>query len=100
MSYVFVLVAKNLRNDFPSQVEPEDWGNSNSNLAPLFLNNDLRIADAHDAIEKCILTLQKLGFDTANLSSGYGKALDFVMDGVINSLYDIVNQLKELLLRV
>ncbi|MEO9656249.1 hypothetical protein [Marinomonas sp.] len=86
-------------HDFPSQAEPEAWDDSNVNLAPLFLNNDLRIADAHDAIEKCISTLQKLGFDTANLRSGYGKALDFVMDGVIDSLDYIANQLKELLTR-
>ncbi|MGS0824894.1 hypothetical protein ACVBIO_03710 [Shewanella sp. 0m-8] len=86
-------------HDFPSEHEPEGWKDLNPKLAPLFLNNDLRIADAHDAMEKCIDTLQKLGFDTANLSSGYGKALDFVMDGVIASLDLIANELQQLLLR-
>ncbi|MCS6159848.1 hypothetical protein [Shewanella baltica] len=86
-------------NDFSSKHEPEGWKALNTKIAPLFLNNDLRIADAHDAIENCIGTLQKLGFDTANLSTGYGKALDFVMDGVIASLDLIANELQQLLLR-
>lgn len=85
--------------DFQSKHEPEGWNELNTKLASLFLNNDLRIAAAHDAIENCVVTLQKLGFDTANLNTGYGKALDFVMDGVIDSLEHISNELKHLLLR-
>jgi hypothetical protein len=70
---------------FQSEAEPEEWGNRNDAMAALFLNNDLRIADAHE-VEQCIKTLQNLGFDTANINRGYGHALDFVMDGVIASL--------------
>jgi len=84
---------------FTSANEPECWEKSNDELAPLFLNNDLRIADAHDALEKCIFTLQKLGFDTANLSTGYGKALDFVMDGVIHAISAMGTELDKLLRR-
>lgn len=84
---------------FASVNEPERWKEMNDRLAPLFLNNDLRIADAHDALEKCIFTLQELGFDTANLSTGYGKALDFVMDGVIDAVNAIGTELDEFLQR-
>ena len=84
---------------FTSVHELEGWKEQNNRMALLFLNNDLRIADAHDALDKCILTLQKLGFDTANLSTGYGKALDFVIDGVINSVNAIGTELKQLLQR-
>jgi hypothetical protein len=84
---------------FASVNEPECWKESNDGLASLFLNNDLRIADAHDALEKCIFTLQELGFDTANLSTGYGKALDFVMDGVINAVNAIGTELDKFLRR-
>lgn len=84
---------------FLSQSEPEGWNNRNSDMAPLFLNNDLRIADAHEAVEKCLHTLQTLGFDTGNLNSGYGLALDFVVDGVINALVAINSAIEQLLRR-
>ena len=71
---------------FTSTQEPEGWEERNETMAPLFLNYDLRIADAHEAMEDCLVTLQRLGFDTANINSGYGRALDFVMNGVINSI--------------
>ncbi|MCP3447423.1 hypothetical protein [Bradyrhizobium sp. CCGUVB14] len=74
-----------LADAFKNSVEPEGWGDKNAAMAPLFLNNDLRIADAHE-VEQCLRTLQKLGFDTANVNQGYGRALDFVMDGVIDAL--------------
>jgi hypothetical protein len=75
---------------FQNDTEPEGWGNRNTSMAPLFLNNDLRIADAHETIEGSLQTLQNLGFDTANVNQGYGRALDFVMDGVI-STFDTIN---------
>lgn len=68
-------------------------------MASLFLNNDLRIADAHDAVGKCIQTLQDMGFDTGHLSDGYGLALDFVMDGVIRALEAINSAMGQLLER-
>lgn len=82
---------------FVSVVEPEGWSNRNESIAPLFLNNDLRIADAHETVEHCLDTLQRLGFDTANVNSGYGKALDFVIDGVINALELIASEIEKLL---
>lgn len=82
---------------FESQREPEGWNARNPLMAPLFLNNDLRIADAHEAVGKCIQTLQDMSFDTGRLHDGYGLALDFVMDGVISALA-AVNSAMELLL--
>ena len=68
-------------------------------MASLFLNNDLRIADAHENVEQCLATLQRLGFDTANVNAGYGRALDFVMDGVINALETVATAIEKLLRR-
>lgn len=62
-------------------------------MAPLLLNYDLRIFDAHDTVGKCISALQAMGFDTAHLHDGYGLALDFVMDGVIDSIAQLNVQL-------
>lgn len=84
---------------FKSDIEPENWQDRNPKLAPLFINNDLRIADAHDAVKKCIQALQDLGFDIASLSIGYGRALDFVMDGVIEAISDLADQLELLVER-
>lgn len=83
---------------FQNNVEPEGWGDRNGEMGALFLNNDLRIADAHE-VEQCLGTLQTLGFDTANVNQGYGRALDFVMDGVIHSLATINAALAALLAR-
>lgn len=82
---------------FISTTEPEAWNNNNQAMAALFLNNDLRIADAHEAVTECLATLQHLGFDTANVNSGYGRALDFVFDGVIQSLETIASSIDRLL---
>ncbi len=84
---------------FASTREPESWDARNETLAPLFLNNDLRIADAHEAVEGCLATLQQLGFDTANVNAGYGKALDFVMNGVIRALSALGSSIDALLAR-
>ncbi|MET3359784.1 MULTISPECIES: hypothetical protein [Bradyrhizobium] len=81
---------------FASSGDREGWDDRNEALAPLFLNNDLRIADAHDAVQKCLTALQQLGFDTANVNAGYGRALDFVMDGVINSLETMAAAIENL----
>lgn len=82
---------------FASGTEPEGWRDRSEALAPLFLNNDLRIADAHEAVEQCLATLQRLGFDTANVNAGYGRALDFVMDGVIDALETVAAAIGKLL---
>ncbi len=84
-------------DSFTSEIEPEEWNNRNDAMAPLFLNNDLRIADAHEAVTNCLDSLQQLGFDIANVNDGYGRALDFVMDGVINALNTVANAIEKLL---
>ena len=76
-----------------------DWAAQAPIMAPLFLNNDLRIADAHEAIAKGLASLESMGFDTAQLNAGYGRALDFVMDGVIDALRQINNELGSLIVR-
>lgn len=81
---------------FISNNEPEGWNTRNRVMAPLFLNNELRIADAHESIEKCLHTLEQLGFDIANINSGYGKAFDFVMDSVINAIETIAASIENL----
>ncbi|WP_355603320.1 hypothetical protein RZV17_10935 [Xanthomonas cannabis] len=84
---------------FASGVEPEGWRIRSEAMASLFLNNDLRIADAHETVEQCLATLQRLGFDTANVNEGYGRALDFVMDGVISALEAVATAIETLLRR-
>lgn len=83
---------------FASNREPEDWSERNDAMAPLFLNNDLRIADAHEAMKECLDTLQRLGFDTANVNAGYGRAFDFIMDGVVNALETVATAIERLML--
>lgn len=75
---------------FVSDQPPAGWDLQNSALAPLFLNNDLRIADAHETVAKCLITLEDFGFDSSSINSGYGNALDFVMESVINS-FKVIN---------
>lgn len=82
---------------FISTSEREGWSDRNDAMAFLFLNNDLRIADAHESFSECLKTLQNMGFDIAHINDGYGLALDFVMDGVIDSL-QIFNSAVECLL--
>jgi hypothetical protein len=84
---------------FQNEIEPEGWSDQNPAMASLFLNNDLRIADAHEAVGHSLQTLQELGFDTANVNQGYGLALDFVMDGVINAFVTVNNEIGRLVAR-
>ena len=76
-----------------------EWKNENSTIAPLFVNNDLRNSDSHESIEDAINFLERIGFDTSTVSSGYGKALDFLLDGVINSIESINRNITDLLNR-
>lgn len=66
-----------------------DWKRSHPTMAPLFINNDLRIADAHEAVGSYIKSLEDIGFDIALVDDGYGKALDFVVDRAIGSIEEI-----------
>jgi hypothetical protein len=63
---------------------PQNWDARDPSISPLFVCNELRIADAHDVGER-LEQLQQLGFDTASLRHGYGLALDFVFDRVIEA---------------
>ncbi|WP_299413524.1 hypothetical protein [uncultured Sulfitobacter sp.] len=81
---------------FGSSPEPDDLACRNPNVAALFVNNDLRISDAHDA-GSVLPHLESLGFDTATINQGYGRALDHVFDGVINGFAHLNTQLRYLL---
>lgn len=82
---------------FASAHEPDNWQTKNPDLAPLFVLNDLRIADAHEAFARAMERLQDLGFDTASLHQGHGRALDFVIDGVIQA-FETLNAVASRLL--
>ena len=84
-------------DSFPSEDEPETWKEQNDAMTPLFLNNDLRIADAHDKPDKIVRILEELGVDTASLNDGYGRALDAVYEGVINAFLVLNEELVKLL---
>jgi hypothetical protein len=49
-------------------------------------------------MKECLETLQRLGFDTANVNAGYGRAFDFVMDGVVNALEKVAAAIERLML--
>lgn len=76
---------------------PEGWSKRNADLAPLFLTNDLRIADAHEAVDKCLTAMQKMGLDTAGVHQGYGRALDFVFDRMIDAFESVNAPLRRIL---
>ena len=84
---------------FASQDEPAHWDVSNDKMAALFVTNDLRIADAHDTFANALPRLQDLGFDTASLQQGHGRALDFVLDGVIAAIANLNDPLGRILSR-
>lgn len=73
----------------PNAASFVDWQQTNPKLAPLFINNDLRNAEAHEAVGKSLDALERLGFDTSSVNDGYGRALDFLFDGVIEAISTI-----------
>lgn len=81
---------------FASNPEPGDLTTRNTALAALFVNNELRIVDAHDA-GGVLKILESLGFDTAAVNQGYGRALDHVFDRVIAGLQHVNEELRSLL---
>ena len=83
---------------FGAGAEPGDLTTRNGALVALFVNNDFRLADAHNA-GGVLEGLERLGFDTAALNQGYGPALDHVFDGVINAFSHLNAELVELLSR-
>lgn len=82
---------------FISAEEPLGWNSRNETLSMLFLNYDLRVADAHESAGSAISSLQTMGFDIARLNDGYGLALDFVVDGVINAFKVLNLAIEDLL---
>ena len=83
---------------FGAGAEPGDLTTRNGALATLFVNNEFRLADAHNA-GGVLSSFETLGFDTAALNQGYGRALDHVFDGVINAFFHLNTELVELLSR-
>ena len=83
---------------FGSDAMPDDITSQNPALSALFVNNDLRIADAHVA-GGVLQGLVTLGFDIAALQEGYGRALDHVFDGVIDGFAHLNAELAALLRR-
>lgn len=84
-------------DSFPSEEGSEAWKKQNDTMTPLFLNNDLRNADAHDKPNEIVRILEKLGVETASLNDGYGRALDAVYDGVIDAFLALNKELVKLL---
>ena len=83
---------------FGAGAEPGDLTIQNDTLAILFVNNEFRIDDAHDA-GSVLRGFEALRFDTATLHQGHGRALDHVFDGVINAFSHLNTELVELLNR-
>lgn len=83
---------------FGAEADPADLVARNASLAPLFINNDLRIADAHNAGET-LAHLESLGVDIASVNQGYGKALDHVFDTVIAAFSHVNGQAEAVLHR-
>lgn len=73
------------------------FNSPNLKLAALFINNDLRNAEAHEAVNKSMEHLANLGFDSATLASGYSHALDFIFDKIIESLKNFNEVLNKVL---
>ena len=83
---------------FGTGAAPDDLTARNDALLALFVNYDLRIADAHHA-GGVLRSLEVLGFDAAALKQGYGRALDHVFDGVIGVFSHLNTALAKLLRR-
>ena len=89
------------QNEEPSALKHANelimFNSPNVKLAALFINNDLRNAEAHEAVGKSIEHLANLGFDSATLASGYSHALDFIFDKIIESLNNFNANLNKIL---
>lgn len=83
------LVSNHLRvSDFKDYPEKLKWTQENPSTLVLFVLNDLRQIDAHDKSDNPLNEIKKLGFDISICHQGYGKALDFIYDKMIDFLYD------------
>jgi len=82
---------------FAGSADVFDWREQSAAMSALFVNYDLRKADAHDLGGEWRKRLEELGFDTAQLNDGYGRALDFMFDAVIASLQTLNQSLRAVL---
>ncbi|ENY6496653.1 hypothetical protein P3384_12890 [Vibrio parahaemolyticus] len=97
LNLVEALNAQNEDADMLSEAASQgDWRINNSAMAPLFINNDLRNAEAHESVSKSIDSLTKLGLDGASLDSGYAPALDFMMDRIIDAFSCINKNIEKI----
>lgn len=71
--------------DYPNELKLKE---ENPSTLGLFILNDLRQIDAHDKSDNPLNEIKKLGFDISICHQGYGKALDFIYDKMIDFLYD------------
>ena len=83
---------------FSTDAQTDDLTARNPAVSPLFVNNDLRIVDAHGAGD-VPQALVALGFDIAALKEGYGRAMDHVFDKVIDAFSHVNAELSALLHR-
>lgn len=81
---------------FVSTEEPNGFSDRNERMAMLFLNCDLRNADAHGNHTDWKTRMQERGFDISGLRVGHGRAFDFVFDGVMTSLCTVAAQIETL----
>ena len=92
------LVANHLKiSDFKDYSDEFRWKETNPSTLSLFILNDLRQIDAHDKPDNPFDEMEKLGFDRSICHQGFGKALDFIYDCIIDSLHDFNQQCKYLL---
>lgn len=104
LQILFNIVEK-LDQDFESKMSFENCSQniqinmSNQKLAPLFINNDLRNAEAHESVGEAIKLLENLGFDSSSLKTGYGKALDFILDKITDSLHMLNTHIERIMQR-
>ena len=93
------LVSNHLKvSDFKDYPEELKWTEENSSTLGLFVLNDLRQIDAHDKSDNPLNEMKKLGFDVSICHQGYGKALDFMYDTIIDFLDDFNYHCKILLM--
>lgn len=85
-------------SDFKDYPEELKWTEENPSTLGLFVLNDLRQIDAHDKSGNPLNEMKKLGFDVSTCRQGYGKALDFMYDTIIDFLDDFNYRCKILLM--
>ena len=78
--------------DFKDCVAEIKLKETNTSTIGLFVLNDLRQIDAHSKFCNPLDVIEKIGFDRSLCHQGYGNALDFIYDTIIDSLHDFNKQ--------